>query len=217
MGEFVGTVFAFPTVLFTFSLLVVVGYWAFVVLGAADLDLLDGDAEAGAAGLGGFLGALRLGEVPVTVALSLLIAFSWFFSLVGAVVLDRFDLSSPLTLALGLLALTLAVVAGWLVTCLVVMPLRKALPQVRESSRHDFVGRMCVIRTSTVGPDFGQAEITSPDGSSAIIQVRQETPDPLAEPLTVGSSALIFDYDTAGEFFRVMPYDAALDPDRPLP
>ncbi|HEX2314571.1 MAG TPA: hypothetical protein VHJ17_12590 [Thermomonospora sp.] len=210
MGEFVRTVFAFPTALFTFSLLVVIGYWTFVVLGAADLELLDGDGDG--AGLAGVAGALRLGEVPVTVAVSLLVAFSWFLSLVGAVVLDSLDLSSPLMIALGLLALAFALVGGWLVTCLVVMPLRKALPRTRESSRHDFVGRMCVIRTSRVGPDFGQAEITSADGSSAVIQVRQDGDD----PLTYGSSALIFDYDAAGEFFRVMPYDSALDPDRPL-
>ncbi|REE97664.1 OB-fold-containig protein [Thermomonospora umbrina] len=210
MGEFVRVVLGFPTALFTFSLIVVVAYWLFVVLGAADLELLDGDADT--EGLAGFAGWLRIGEVPVTVALSLLIAFSWFFSLVGAVVVDSFDLSSPLAIALGLVALTLALVGAWLVTCLVVMPLRKALPRTRESSRQDFVGRMCVIRTSRVGPDFGQAEITSTDGSSAIIQVRQET----EEPLTSGSTALIFDYDTVGEFFRVMPYDADLDPDRRL-
>ncbi|ACZ00209.1 MULTISPECIES: OB-fold-containig protein [Thermomonospora] len=214
MGEFIETIFSFPTGLFTFALVVVGGYWLAMVLGAADLELLDGDDEA--AGLSGFLGALRLGDVPVTVALSLLIAFSWFFSLVGAVMLDGLELSSPLTIALGLVVLALAVVLAWLATCLVVIPLRKALPRLRESSRHDFVGRVCVIRTSTVGPDFGQAEITAPDGSSAIIQVRQESEDPLAGPLTAGSTALIFDYDSKGEFFRVMPYDASMDPDRPL-
>lgn len=75
MGEFIETIFSFPTGLFTFALVVVGGYWLAMVLGAADLELLDGDDEA--AGLSGFLGALRLGDVPVTVALSLLIAFSW--------------------------------------------------------------------------------------------------------------------------------------------
>ncbi|MBA9001748.1 OB-fold-containig protein [Thermomonospora cellulosilytica] len=207
MGGFIGLVFSFPTVLFTFSLLVVVGYWAFVVLGAADPELLDGDAGGAAAdGLGGVLGALRLGDVPVTVALSLLIAFSWFFTLVGAVVLDSFDLSSPLEIALGLVALALAVVAGWLAACLVVMPLRRALPRTKEASRRDLVGRPCVIRTSRVDAAFGQAEVTTEDGSTVIVQVRQDVEDPLAEPLTTGSTALIFDYDEAGEFFRVMPH-----------
>ncbi|TNY37923.1 OB-fold-containig protein [Thermomonospora catenispora] len=208
MGEFIGLVFSFPTVLFTFALLVVIGYWAFVALGAADLELLDADTGGEAAeGLSGVLGALRLGDVPVTVALSLLIAFSWFFSLVGAVVLDSFDLSSPLEIALGLVALAVAVVLAWLVTCLVVMPLRRALPRTKESSRRDLIGRPCVIRTSRVDATFGQAEVTTEDGSTVIVQVRQDVEDPLAEPLTAGSTALIFDYDEAGEFFRVMPHN----------
>src|SRR5512139_3663215 len=85
-GDFIGLVFSFPTVLFTFSLVVVIAYWAFVVLGALDLDLLDGDIDVGVdagagsdggsdgGGLSGVAGWLRLGGVPVTVTLSLLIA-----------------------------------------------------------------------------------------------------------------------------------------------
>lgn len=218
MSQFIDAVFSFPTVLFTFALVVVVGYWLVVVAGVLDIDLLDGDVEVGTdevSGFGGLVSGLRLGGVPVTVAVSLLIAFSWFFSLVGAVMIDSLDLSSPLELALGLLVLVVAVVAGWVVTCLVVMPLRRAMPNVREASRHDFVGRMCVVRTGRVDAGFGQAEITSPDGSSAVIQVRRSDAK-TDEPLTAGSTALIFDYDPAGEFFWVMPYDAALDPDRPV-
>jgi hypothetical protein len=48
---------------------------------------------------------------------------------------------------------------------------------------------------------FGQAEVTAQDGSSAIIQVRQTG----EHALTFGKRALIFDYDTDGEFFWVAP------------
>jgi hypothetical protein len=82
-------------------------------------------------------------------------------------------------------------------------------------SRRDFVGRMCVIRTSWVDEQFGQAEVRADDGSAANIQVRQMDRNREAEkPLRVGSTALIFEYDADGEFFWVTPYDAALDPYR---
>jgi hypothetical protein len=73
---------------------------------------------------------------------------------------------------------------------------------------------MCVIRTSWVDEHFGQAEVRAADGSAANIQVRQMAP---GDPLGVGSTALIFEYDADGEFFWVTPYDAAMDPDRKDP
>jgi len=57
------------------------------------------------------------------------------------------------------------------------------------------------IRTGTVTGEFGQAEVTAQDGSSAIVQVRQTG----EHALTHGNRALIFDYDTDGEFFWVAP------------
>ncbi len=78
-----------------------------------------------------------------------------------------------------------------------------------QHSRRDFVGRMCVIRTTWVDRAFGQAEVRAADGSAANIQVRADE-----SGLRLGSTALIFDYDADGEFFWVMPYDAALDPER---
>jgi hypothetical protein len=89
-----------------------------------------------------------------------------------------------------------------------VWPLGRFLPTpAPPPSRRDFVGRACVIRTGRVGPDFGQAEVHAADGSSALVQVRQSL-DEAAGPGSVlrsGASALIYDYDAEGEFFRVMP------------
>jgi hypothetical protein len=88
------------------------------------------------------------------------------------------------------------------------VPLRRLTPEpLPPPSRQDFVGLACVIRTGRVGPDFGQAEVRAADGSSAVVQVRQSL-DETAGPggaLRTGASALIYDYDVEGEFFRVMP------------
>ena len=58
--------------------------------------------------------------------------------------------------------------------------------------------------------DFGQAEVHSPDGSSAIVQVRQAGDD----DLRAGTVALLFDVDPEGEFFWVVPADIATTPDQ---
>ncbi|WNV91128.1 hypothetical protein [Umezawaea sp. Da 62-37] len=202
MGEFTGTAFGYPTVFLSVLLLVVVLYWLLAVVG-----VLDGDgAEVG--GFEGVLAGLGVDGVPVTVVLSLLTAFSWFACLGGSVLLNGFDLSSPLTIVLGLVVLLLALVVGVFATRLLAWPLRKLFPNAPQASRNDFIGRPCVVRTGTVTHDFGQAEVTAVDGSSALVQVRQAGQD----VLTAGSTALIFDYDVEGEFFWVVPVDSVLGP-----
>ncbi|RKT10979.1 hypothetical protein BX285_4912 [Streptomyces sp. 1114.5] len=238
-GGFFAAALAFPTALFSFALVVVVGYWLLMLLGGLGFDALHGGhgvghhggaghvGPAGHAGHvghgvgghgvggngahgtnggngshpgpghhGGVLGALGLGGVPVTVAVSLLVALAWFVSLAGTA------LTSGAPARGGVLAV--ALVASWAGTRVLVRPLRRLFPEDRPVTRGDFVGRVCVIRTGRVTADFGQAEVTAGDGSTATVQVRTPTPEP---GLTAGRTALIFDYDAEGEHFLVAPFD----------
>jgi hypothetical protein len=109
-------------------------------------------------------------------------------------------------IVVGILVLAAAIVLALLVTRLLVTPLRKVFHSGPSASRADFIGRTCVIRTGTVGTDFGQAEVHAEDGSSAVVQVRQTGRD----DLRAGQTALIYDYDTDGEFFWVAPVETHL-------
>ncbi|MDX6738161.1 hypothetical protein [Actinocorallia sp. A-T 12471] len=186
--DFVEIALGMPTVVFTVLLGLVVLYWVLAIIG---FDALADDTD--------LLGVLGLRGVPTSVILSLFVAVAWFLSLAGT---DRFG-KNPLVVV-G------AVAGGWLAARLLINPLRYVLPEPDVSSRNDFVGRVCVIRTGTVSEAFGQAEAHASDGSSALVEVRKVG----SEPLGAGDTALIFDYDAAGEFFWVMPYDAELDPHR---
>jgi hypothetical protein len=199
MGGFVEAVLSFPTVLFTPLLVVVIGYWLVVVAGGADPDT-DADTD----GDGGVLGFLGLGGVPLSVVVSLLVVLAWFGSLAGAELFT--SIPSWLVLAGALLV-------AWLLTRLAVLGLARVWPTGPGASRSDFLGLTCVIRTQTVTRTFGQAEVHAPDGSSAIVQVRQAGSD----DLRAGHTALLFDVDADGEFFWVVPADIALRPDPSTP
>ncbi|MFJ2865420.1 hypothetical protein [Kitasatospora sp. NPDC087314] len=252
MGGFIAAALAFPTALFSFALVVVVGYWLLMLLGGLGFDALHGGhgvghaghvghvghvghtghvghgGQAGQAGQagdvghgagghagrgghgtgdhgthhhGGVLGALGLGGVPVTVAVSLLVALAWFVSLAGTV------LTSGAPARGGVFAV--ALVSSWAGTRLLVRPLSRLFPEDRPATRGDFVGRVCVIRTGRVTAEFGQAEVTAEDGSTATVQVRALTDEP---GLAAGRTALIFDYDADGEHFLVAPFDPAALP-----
>jgi len=189
MGQFVDAALSFPAVVLTFLLAAVALYWLLVLIGTLDVEIGDLDLGDG----------LGLGGVPVTVTASVLIVVAWFVSLVGTVVTD--GLPTVLDTILGIGVLLVAVTAGLLAARLVATPLRAVYLVGGGASRNDFVGRECVIRTGRVTGDFGQAEVTAADGSSAIIQVRQTG----EHALTNGGRALIFDYDIDGEFFWVAP------------
>ncbi|AQZ67945.1 hypothetical protein BKM31_46615 [[Actinomadura] parvosata subsp. kistnae] len=181
MTDFLHIALSFPTVIFTFLLVVVAVYWLTVITG-----LFEAEDDATWLGLGG---------VPAGITLSLLIALAWLLCLIGSV----------LTPAGALTAVPIAAVAlAWLAVRGLLKPLRRLFPQGDTRSRGDFIGQMCVIRTGTATPDFGQAEVTAADGASAIVQVRTTGQD----RLTRGDNALIFEYDKDGEFFWVMPYES---------
>jgi hypothetical protein len=203
VGEFVDAALSFPAVVLGVLLVVVVAYWLLVLLGTLDIDLAggdaDGDIDTGDAGDGDFLDGVGLGGVPVTVTLSVLVLVAWFVTIVGGVLLSDVDGAGRVLLGAGVLVV--ALFAGLLVARLVAVPLRNLYASGPQPSRADFVGRQCVIRTGRVSADFGQAEVTAEDGSSAVIQVRQTG----EHELTAGRLALIFDYDTDGEFFWVAP------------
>ena len=161
MAGFLGTALSFPTVLFSFLLLVVVGYWLLVLTGVLDLgDDLDVDGVPG-----GVLAGLGLGGVPATVVFSLLVAVAWFVSLAGTALLDGLGLGVAARIAVSIGVLLAAVLCAWLVTRLVAVPLSRLFPTGTESSRQAFVGSLCTIRTGRVTADFGQAEVTAADGA----------------------------------------------------
>ncbi|WP_017556300.1 hypothetical protein [Nocardiopsis baichengensis] len=210
MGFF-NAAFAFPTVLFSIPLVVVVGYWLTALLGVLDIGLLDGDAGDGEApgGLAGVLAAAGLGGLPATVSLSLLIALAWFTSLVGYVVIVFLGLPAPLLIAASLLVLVIAVMVAWGLTSAVAVGVRRLLPgTARVRTGGDLVGRTCTVRTGRVDDGFGQAEVVFDDGSSMTVQVRTIG----GELLESGETALIFDHDAEGGLYRVSRYDKALDP-----
>ncbi|MFK0135506.1 hypothetical protein ACIQRZ_34690 [Streptomyces rubiginosohelvolus] len=213
MDEFLSAAIGFPAVIFGAALVVIVCFWLLVLSGAVGHDSFDADLDTGPVGLGG---------VPVAVSVSLLIVFAWFGSLTGTVLLRQSDTGSATRAVLAVAVLVGSLLLAWGAVRLLVHRFRRSFPAEPPPSRLDFVGSVCTIRTGTVTATFGQAEVVSRDGSTAIVQVRrtEALPSPSrpsgpgAEdaPLVMGGTGLLYAYDEDGEFFWVASYDAALDP-----
>lgn len=204
MREFLDAALSFPAMLFSAALVVVIAFWLLVLAGAADHHSFDADLDTDLAGIGG---------VPVTVSVSVMVAVGWFTALTGSVLLHRGDTTGTVRAALAFGVLAVALLVAWAVVRLLVRHFRRFFADQPPPSRQDFLGRVCTVRTGSVGTDFGQAEVAAADGSTAIVQVRQL--EPADTTLMAGSPGLLYAYDDAGEFFWVSPYDRALDPGPP--
>lgn len=204
MGDFVTAILTFPTALFTFALLVVVGFWLLVISGGVDADVLDGAESSSVVAASDALG---LTGVPLSIAVTGVVTLSWFTGIVGSVLVDAAGWSGVPAVLAGFVVLIVAVAAAVAGTRIVVIPLRRFFDAGNQQSRHDFVGQLCVVRTGRVDAEFGQAELTSTDGSSAIIQIRQSATHAAITPLAQGDSAVVFDYDPATEIFWVAAWE----------
>lgn len=172
MDEFLNAALGFPAVIFGAALVVVVCFWLLVLAGAADQHSFDSDLDPGTVGFGG---------VPVTVSVSLFVVVAWFGSLTGTVLLHQVPATGALRAVLAIAVLAGSLFLAWGTVRLLAHLFRRYFPAEPPPSRKDFVGRVCTVRTGSVSASFGQAEVASADGSTAIVQVRQ-APGPSSSP-----------------------------------
>lgn len=228
MDAFFDAALSFPAVIFTVLLVPVVFYWLLAAVGVFDLDMdadldldMDADADAGT-GEGssgwftGWLDFLGLAGVPITVSLSLIVVFGWFIALLATGLANVLDVALVIRVLAGVAVLVLAFVIGGLCAAVAGRPLARLFEVTHAETRRDFVGRTCVIKTSQVTEDLGQAEAADPSGATVLLPVR-----PMALPveglhstgsggLQYGATALIVEYDQEAEVFLVSPLDDEL-------
>ena len=142
MTEFVAAALAFPTVLFSFLMLVVLAYWLTAAL----------------------IGMDHLHAPVLPISISMFVLITWFAALVGTVLTPEGKLRY--------VVLAGALLAGALLTKILSIPLRSWTRPEKPASRTDFVGRTAIVRTARVTENYGQAEVTADDGGTAVVQVR---------------------------------------------
>lgn len=157
----------------------------------ADADL-DGDADAG------FLKALGLAGVPITISVSLVMLVCWIASLLAMHHAGRAvgDLAGWLPAVVLLAVIIVGVpLAGQL--CRPLAPVFAIKP---GKSNRDYVGHTCTITTGHVDDGFGQATIED-GGTVLVIPVRCDRPGVLGR----GHKALVVDFDEARAAYVVEP------------
>jgi hypothetical protein len=137
---------------------------------------------------------LGLGDVPVTISVSLIVMIAWCSSLLGA-----HYIASPDGWQRGVV-LVVALIVALPIAALLVRPLAPVFAVKEGKTNSDYVGHACTISTGRVDERFGQATIED-GGSVLVIQVRCDRPGALAR----GDKALIIEFDRARQAYVVEP------------
>jgi hypothetical protein len=150
------------------------------------------DADADLEG-GGLWHGLGLGDVPVTISVSLIVLISWCGSLLAMHYIAG---------TAGWQAVVVLVVAFFIalpIAALLVRPLAPVFAVKEGKSNTDYIGHACAVSTGTVDENFGQATVED-GGTVLVIQVRCER-----GKLTRGDKALIIEFDQARQAYVVEP------------
>jgi hypothetical protein len=164
------------------------------------------DADLDVVGEHGLLHVLMgsgLRTAPVTVVVSLIVAWAWLLSFFG-----MYALAPVLGALLPHWVIGSAVLLGSFagaipLTGVVLRPMQGLFTTDVARGRDTLVGKICVISTGRVDASFGQATYDD-GGAGLIVQVRCDKKNDLKR----GDQALIIDYDKSRESFSVEPLEA---------
>jgi hypothetical protein len=165
--------------------------------GGAEALHADAGAEAGAdadAHGGGLWHGLGLGDVPVTISVSLIVMLCWCGSLLA---MHYVAGTAGWQRAIVLIA---TIVIALPIAALLVRPLAPVFAVREAKSNTDYVGHGCTVTTGSVGDRFGQATVED-GGTVLVIQVRCDAGAKLGR----GDKALIIEFDRARQAYVIEP------------
>lgn len=209
MSEFLAALMAFPTVIFSCLMGILLPYWLTVIAGVLDIDLFhlggghhDGDVAHGDHGVGhGLLEFFSFGKVPLTITVSVFVVFSWLLCMFAELSL-RVPMSSALPGSLfSLLLGPAAVIPAFFMTSLAVRPLRGLFTMHTEHGEAGLVGRMVRISSRTVDQAFGTAtcDVAGPDILLNVICREGVT-------LARDDMAVVVEYDATRQVYLIAPF-----------
>lgn len=224
MNRVIETVSSFPTVVFTAVFAFCLAWWLVSLFvsgidgsGEADVDAdvdTDFDVDSGDVDAGDELAtkmarALHVGEVPLSMSLTVLSFGAWASSGLAQLVLDdiakKGKWGSGLRLIVALAILALGVFVGGLLLRVFAKATKPVFVTTLATSRHSALGATCRIRTTNVTASLGEAEVMSGENKGQIVKVRTDRGD-----FVRGDVAQLVGYDEDTGAFTIVELDPVL-------
>lgn len=206
MDNLTVNILAYPVLPYTMLFGIVLLYWLVAALGMVEVDAFDIDTPdldgEGVEGIAGLLIRLGLNGVPLTVAVTFIAFYGWGIiatvCLFWGVFINGFMmellLGTPILLAVTYVAIKL--------TAISIRPLRKFFRRVEQYTEKKLIGQACVIRTSKVTENFGEA-LFDDGGAGLILKVRA----PEGKGFKNGDKVILLEHLEHKDAYRVISED----------
>lgn len=178
MDPFYQNVSSFPTVIFTFFLLLFMMFWMVAVLGFIDIDALhipdldvDIDDVTTPDAVAGLIMKLGLHGVPITITLSLISLIGWMVSYYLVYFLFDGIAEGMFRYLFGLPAFLVSLLIAVKITSILIRPLKPLFRKMQQTTEKIVLGQTGIVRTSRVDNDFGEATVED-GGAGLILKVR---------------------------------------------
>ena len=210
MEIFLNNIVAFPVVVYTFLLFIILCYWALALIGVVDIEMLeldfdvdvDLDVDAGAdfegvGGIAGFILNWGLTGVPVTVVVTIMTATSWLICYLLVSIVFPFVPFELIRIALGIVFLVGSLGLSIVATARIIRPMRNMFASHSAVRKSTLIGKVCEVKTLKVTADFGQGELN--DGEAGmLLDIRSAEPNSIAK----GDMVVLIEYiEKEGAYF----------------
>ena len=186
MSEFLAAALSLPTVVFTALLGFFLVYALLTIMGALDIEWLDGVLDVDDTGWDA--------GVPLAVVFGVSSVFAWLTSFAAM----KFLPPTPLVqIGTGLGAVAIGAFLGGTVC----RPFRRFFITTEGPHRHALVGKICTIRSLKVSDKDGTADV-----GDLVAEVRCFREN----ELTIGSKAIVYEYDSEQGTYHVGPIDPSI-------
>ncbi len=177
MTPFYQNVSSFPTVFFSFFLIISCLFWAISIMGMIDIEILDfpetetGGEEGMVNGVSSVLFKLGLNGVPITIIITLIALFGWFLIFYSVYFLGISDFVAPVRWVANVGVFIASLYLAVIITAQVIKPLRTLFSRMSSDIQKKIIGQAAIVRTSRVDDKFGEAEFND-GGAGLILKVR---------------------------------------------
>jgi hypothetical protein len=204
MDIFLHIIFSFPTVFFTFFLILSCAYWLLTLVGFVGIEAFDLGAD-GADGVtsvnvfSAMLFRLGLNGVPITIVISLISLVGWVLCFLVVFFIYPFVLFRWLQLLLGIPVVVAVLYVAALVTAVLIKPLRPIFIATNQEVQKQILGQVATVRTGEVNRNFGEAYVED-GGAGLIVKVRAYKD----ESFKRGDKIVLLEYVAGENVYRVI-------------
>ncbi|GAB1264219.1 hypothetical protein NBRC116493_10710 [Aurantivibrio infirmus] len=211
MDPFYQNVTSFPTVFFSFFLILCFMYGCLAVLGLVDLDFLNfdipeadldidaGDNLSNLNVLSGLLVKLKLNGIPIPFVIFLITLIGWFICYYAVYFIFPFVPDGIIEFLVGIPILIGTLYAAAFITALIAKPLRPMFKAADQQVEKNIVGQIAVVRTTRVDGGFGEASVED-GGAGLIVKVRSYSDEVFAR----GDRVALIEYVKEEHVYKVI-------------